>query len=119
MEEPLTDAELEAYREALVALRAQLQERLSGADERAGTVDLDQAAVGRLSRVDALQQQQMALAERRRSQVQLKQIARALLSMDEGEYGDCTRCGEEIGRRRLSVRPETPFCVACATALGA
>ena len=118
-DEELTDEELATFRVALVALRETLQEQLHGADERSGTVHLDQTAVGRISRIDAIQQQQMALAEKRRGALQAKQVDRALKAMDEGSYGECARCGELIARRRLAVRPEAPFCMTCANALGA
>lgn len=115
----LTDEEIATYRDALTSLRDSLRDRLEGTDARAGTVHLDQAAVGRISRIDAMQQQQMALAEQRRGALQAKQVERALKAIEEGSYGDCARCGEPIGRRRLSVRPEAPFCMTCARALGA
>jgi DnaK suppressor protein len=33
--------------------------------------------------------------------------------MDEGDYGDCARCGEAIELGRLEARPEAPLCLAC------
>jgi DnaK suppressor protein len=117
--EDLTDAQLTRFHDALVALRATLQHDLVGAKQRAQTVELDQAAVGRVSRIDAIQQQQMAAAERRRMELRLRQIQVALKAIDEDEYGDCRRCGEPVALARLDARPESPFCVACATTLGA
>ena len=69
--------------------------------------------IGRLTRLDALQQQQMALHARRRLETQLAQIRGALARVDEGTFGACALCGEEIRAERLSLVPETPFCVAC------
>lgn len=115
----LTDDDLAALEDALHALEASLATDLAALAARAQTVALDQAAVGRVSRGDAMQQQQMALAERRRLELRQKQVERALKAVDAGEYGDCARCGEPIAPRRLHARPETPFCVACATTLGA
>ncbi|MCB9679732.1 MAG: TraR/DksA C4-type zinc finger protein [Alphaproteobacteria bacterium] len=85
--------------------------------EHAGTVELDQAAVGRISRVDALQQQQMADAQKRRNELRLKQVAVALQGFEDDEYGACKVCGEPIGYRRLKARPESPACVACMSEL--
>lgn len=115
----LTDADLAELAATLRRLAAELQALSDGGAARAGTVDLDQAAVGRLSRMDAMQQQQMAAAEARRADVRVGQIARALRAIDDGTYGDCARCGEPIGVARLRARPETPFCVGCATTLDA
>lgn len=41
-------------------------------------------------------------------------IRAALERIEEGEYGYCTQCGEEISRERLDLLPQTPFCAACA-----
>ena len=77
------------------------------------TVVLDQSSVGRLSRMDALQGQQMALeAERRRKQEKL-QIKAALARIQSGEFGHCATCGDEIAVGRLSVNPTAVRCVKC------
>ncbi|MCB9680838.1 MAG: TraR/DksA C4-type zinc finger protein [Alphaproteobacteria bacterium] len=116
--DPLTDAERDDLADTLRALEQTLQAHVQD-DGRASVVDLDQAAVGRVSRVDALQAQQMAQAEQRRAETRLLQVRRALASLADDTYGDCRRCEEPIGYKRLAARPETPFCVACARALGA
>ena len=78
------------------------------------TVTLDQQAVGRLSRMDAMQQQAMAQAqERRRDQHRLK-IQATLARIDEGEYGFCTDCGEDIAPKRLELDPTVARCLSCA-----
>lgn len=45
---------------------------------------------------------------------ELQQIAAALTRMDEGSYGFCMRCGEEISQARLDLLPATPLCRNCA-----
>lgn len=105
-----------AARQHLLALRERLRaEGASAADARA-TVELDQAAVGRLSRMDALQQQQMALAEQRRRQQTLQRIEAALRRIDDGSWGECTACGEPIADARLHMDPAVTLCLNCATA---
>ncbi len=47
-------------------------------------------------------------------QVEIAKIRAALKRMDEGEYGVCVSCGEEISAERLDVVPHTPFCRTCA-----
>ncbi len=61
-----------------------------------------------------MQAQQMALELRRRDQARLDQVIRALERLEEGDYGYCVRCDEEISAARLDVKPETPICIACA-----
>jgi DnaK suppressor protein len=81
-------------------------------------VQLDQQSVGRLSRMDAIQVQQMALAADRQRKVQISRIQRALKQLEDGEFGYCVTCGNEIPDGRLEADPAAHLCVACAT-LGA
>ena len=45
---------------------------------------------------------------------ELRMIDAALVRVEAGTYGDCARCGSEIGDDRLDVLPFTPFCRDCA-----
>lgn len=47
-------------------------------------------------------------------QKEIRMIKAALQRIDDGEYGYCTKCGDEISQERLSVLPWTPFCKRCA-----
>ncbi|MEE2677921.1 MAG: TraR/DksA C4-type zinc finger protein [Myxococcota bacterium] len=104
--------------ELIHALR-QLERELAGVEGTSADatvpVDLDQP-FGRVSRIDAIQQQNMASANRASIQRRLAQVRAALGRHDRDEYGACTACGEEIGYPRLQARPETPFCIACQSA---
>lgn len=88
------------------------EDQLAEADR--APVTLDQESVGRLSRIDAMQMQAMAVAQLRRRQAQRAAIAAALARIDEGEYGYCLRCGEEIGPKRLEHNPAASTCIDCA-----
>ena len=109
----MDEQELERYRRMLEDLRVQLRASLEGEDDAASPVEPDRA-IGRLTRQDAMQAQQMALELKRRNKVRLEQVERALTRLEEGTFGLCTRCEEEIGAARLEVKPETPVCVECA-----
>lgn len=41
------------------------------------------------------------------------EITSALTRIQEGTYGDCIRCGNEIDQRRLQVVPWSKFCIVC------
>lgn len=45
----------------------------------------------------------------------LAKIEEAIARLDEGEYGVCDGCGEDIGIKRLEARPVTTFCIDCKT----
>lgn len=109
---PKTDPE--AWRRQLLELKAALEEIEEISREAGRTVELDQQSVGRLSRMDALQAQQMAHASEERRRETLTRIQGALRRLDAGEFGDCFVCGEEIDDRRLGVDPTLTRCLVCA-----
>ncbi len=103
------------------AFRARLVARLEdlAAGETLGrdakkVVQLDQQSVGRLSRIDALQSQAMAQAASRMRLAEQRRIKAALVRLDEGEFGYCTDCGEEIAAARLEHDPAAALCMSCA-----
>lgn len=98
----------------LLAELARLDKEDAAGRSDQATVTLDQQSVGRLSRMDALQRQAMAQATGRRREAQRLRILAALARIDEGEYGYCTLCGEEISGGRLAADPAIPSCVSCA-----
>lgn len=110
--EELDGREEEVLRRDLIALEQELVRQIATSDASSRPVDLDQP-IGRVSRIDAIQQQSMAQANRRGAQSRLQQVRAALGRLDDGEYGACAQCSEPVGFARLKVRPETPFCVAC------
>ncbi|MFT5354150.1 MAG: DnaK suppressor protein [Polyangiales bacterium] len=107
----LGEEELHAFRDALLALEASLLVSLEHVEDEA--VELDQTRMGRLSRIDAIQQQQMSAAGRRGQELRLSQVRSALERMTRDEYGACVSCEEPIAQRRLNARPEAPLCLLC------
>ncbi|MBX7458585.1 TraR/DksA C4-type zinc finger protein [Qipengyuania sp. 1NDH17] len=107
----MTEYEVRSH---LIARREALEaEDAANADSR-DTVELRQDSVGRLSRMDALQQQAMAQATARRRVAERARIEAALARLDEGEWGWCTACGNEIAEKRLAHDPSVARCVECA-----
>ena len=109
----MKDEEIEKNKNKLLQLRSELQMLEKSFKENSEPVKLDQARVGRLSRMDAMQAQQMALETDRRHQHQLIKVEGALHRIETDDYGDCFICGEEIDIRRLSVDPTSTRCMDC------
>ena len=109
----LSETQMGELEADLKALKVSLGQTLSQSKEAAQPVTLDQQSVGRLSRMDAIQQQKMVEANRQRVGIRLKQVRAALRTFEEDEYGLCKRCEEPIGYRRLKAQPEGPFCLDC------
>ena len=104
---------IETYRSALLKQQEQLLADAVQFEEQARTVDLDQGKFGRLSRMDALQNQQMALESKRRVQDQLQEIEGAMRRLELGDYGYCYICGEAISEERLRFNPTATRCKDC------
>ena len=104
--------EREELHKALLFLRDELQKLLENSNDGAQPVSLDEP-IGRLSRMDAMQQQSMVKANRRTAQTRLIRVETALRRQDNEEYGQCVECEEEIGYARLKAQPEAPFCIEC------
>ncbi len=97
---------------ALEKRKKDLEESLETLKEAAKPVDLNEP-IGRLSRMDAIQQQQMALNNRKQLELNLELVDQALKRLEDGEYGYCLKCEDEINSKRLLARPEAPFCTSC------
>ena len=115
----LTQDQLEGLRAKLSALREELETTLARSKDASRPVTLDQQAVGRISRIDAIQQQKMVEANRHRQSIRLGQVKAALKAMDCDEFGLCLRCEEPISWGRLQAKPESTICLECQRALEA
>lgn len=105
---------IDHFRNKLLATREVLHTLADSRDASSATVVLDQSSVGRLSRMDALQQQAMAQDTRRRAELDLRRIAAALQRCEDGSYGYCSDCAETIDPRRLELDPALTLCIHCA-----
>ncbi len=99
---------------ALKERRRALEDRESATSESRQPVELDQSRVGRLSRMDALQNQAMSIETDRRRRIELQRIESALQRLESGDYGYCVACGEKIAPKRLDFDPAVPICISCA-----
>ena len=108
----LTPEQLEELHRDLLADRVRLEEDLQLTKEGSQPVDLD-TPIGRLSRMDAIQQQQMTKAGRATLDIKLRQVRASLEAYRKGDYGYCRSCHEPIAYARLKARPEAPFCLSC------
>jgi DnaK suppressor protein len=72
-------------------------------------------SLGRLTRMDAIQQKQMAEANLKQAESNLSKLKRALERLDEDDFGICASCGGEIPAGRIMAVPEARVCVPCAS----
>lgn len=105
---------IEKFRETLVEKKAELERLSEQSKEARDAVELDQTRQGRLSRQDALMQQEMAKETQRRREFELKRIEIAFEKMKNDDYGYCIQCDEIIAEKRLELDPAIPTCIKCA-----
>ena len=111
--EPLKQQEVKQLKQLLQKQQENLEWQLAENEDQSDTVELDQQLMGRVSRIDAIQQQNMAAANRVLQQKQLSSIIRVLKLIAKGDYGYCLECDEPIGFERLKIKPEAEFCITC------
>lgn len=71
-------------------------------------------SIGRLSRLDSIQMQQMALEQKRRQEAEYQKLRAALKRIEDGSYGTCLMCRQPIAFARLEAQPDAILCIQCA-----
>ena len=115
MPEPLTPEQIQFLKDDLLAELLRLERSMGVSEQASEIVELDQTAVGRLSRMSSLQSQSMAKTLKEREGVKLASIINALQRIEQGTYGLCLECDGPVSFGRLSVFPESRECAACAS----
>ncbi|HEB79874.1 MAG TPA: TraR/DksA family transcriptional regulator [Rhodospirillales bacterium] len=110
----LTKSQIKNFKALLEAERDDLRRLAAASEEDRKPVELDQTTVGRLSRMDAMQNQAMALETGRRREQELRRVEAALARIEGGAFGACAACGEDVELKRLKLDPATPICIGCA-----
>lgn len=105
--------DLTGFRRRLENGLLEIDAALAQAGGAAATVVLDQSGVGRLSRMDALQQQAMASGLRERLALRRRQLQAALDRIAAGTYGRCCQCEATMEPDRLNNDPAAVFCTDC------
>ena len=104
---------IKKFRDLLIKEKDELKMlSLKTKDSRAPVI-LDQQSVGRLSRMDAIQQQNMNLATETNRNNKISQIENTLKRIELGTFGICISCGEEISEKRLLIDPTVLKCIEC------
>lgn len=114
MQKPGPDALRIRYAERLRAELAALRAASQGTASDRAPVALDQSSVGRLSRMDAMQQQAMASAQEARRIARVAALRAAGRRLAGPDFGYCEACGGFIGLDRLDLDPTLRRCIDCA-----
>jgi DnaK suppressor protein len=109
----MTDIDVSQLIARLAARREAVEATLASLEEARRPVALDQTLQGRLSRMDALGQQQIARSSEGHLRTELARINAALERHRSGRYGACCRCRLPVESSRLNADPAAPLCLSC------
>ncbi len=104
--------DIKKFKELLTARKEELLKTASTIKEQGIGFSLDDLP-DEVDLASSESEQSMSLRLRDRERVLLKKIDKMLAKIDEGTYGLCESCGEEIGAKRLAARPVTDLCIRC------
>ncbi len=119
----MSNADLERFRETLVALRKRLTGDVSHLTDEAIRARAEVEGVSMSAPADPADQgsdsyeHEFTLSLLQNQEQTLEEISEALDRMGKGTYGDCEECGVTIPRPRLQALPYTRHCVSCARKL--
>jgi len=110
----MTRESYKTVRDELLRLRAELLKEISEANATCRELGQDGVAdIGDMSSNAYSRDVLFNLSETQRQRI--RDIDFALERIDQGEYGICMQCGEEIAPRRMEVRPFSRYCIECKT----
>ena len=112
----MNKADQTKFRDLLLEKQRELELQVEAYSAATQPVTLDQQSVGRVSRIDAIQQQQMAVANQQQAQQLLVQVELAIQRIKSDTYGLCLSCDENIPVPRLVAQPFASLCVDCQSA---
>ena len=104
----MTKAELEKFKTILETKQRELSGSLRNRDEIA-----IEKAPDALDEVQLAGERELAIRNLDRDSSVLRKVSSALLRIEDGSFGVCEECGEEIQVKRLEARPETTLCIRC------
>jgi DnaK suppressor protein len=104
----MTKTELNKYREILEAKQAELAQVLRNRDGI--TIEKSPDA---LDEVQNAAERELAIRNLDRESNLLRNVRAALHRIDEGMFGICLHCEEDISPKRLNAVPWAPYCIAC------
>ncbi len=107
----MSKSELQRYKTALEAKQVELAASLRNRDE----IAIEKTADA-IDEVQLAGERELAIRNLDRESVLLRHVRAALARLDEGSYGSCAHCDEEISPKRLNAVPWTPFCIRCQEA---
>lgn len=104
--------DLKKFKELLEARKLEIVNQAESSKEKGMTFDPDDLP-DEVDLASSEADQSLNLRLRDRERVLFRKVEKALKKIEEGEYGVCENCGEDIGVKRMTARPVTDLCIRC------
>jgi DnaK suppressor protein len=108
----MTKAQLKKFRELLETKRQDILKRAQQTLDQDMALDADDLP-DEMDLASSEYLQSFTFRLRGREKMFLEKISKAVERIDDGTFGTCDECGEEISMKRLEARPETTLCIRC------
>jgi DnaK suppressor protein len=105
--------EIEEIKATILAEIEKTNKRIKSTQEMAASIEPDDA-IGRISRMDAINNKTVTDASIRKAKEKVKQLTYMLEQVGTDDFGICVKCKAKIPIGRLMLMPESRFCVNCA-----
>lgn len=109
----MTDSEKIKLKQAMEQKILELTDLVKNLKEATKPMGLDNA-IGRVSRMDYINNKSVGEAGLRKAEDDLRALERWLSVYDSEKFGKCTRCGQEINMNRLLIIPASSRCISCS-----
>ncbi|MCB0694832.1 MAG: TraR/DksA C4-type zinc finger protein [Saprospiraceae bacterium] len=110
----LSPGQRQELAEALVAELDKTRSAITAYEEMTAPVSPENA-IGRVSRMDAIQNKSVAEAALRQARSKLDALETMEKRLDDPELGICVKCKQPIPLKRVILMPQSPYCVHCAS----
>jgi DnaK suppressor protein len=110
----LSEEQRTEVKETIAKMISEAEKELRLLKELTAAVAPD-SAIGRISRMDAINNKSVNDAAYRNTRKRLKQLNNVQEMVDDTSYGKCVRCGKPIAYERILIMPEKRVCVHCSS----
>ncbi|MFT6849591.1 MAG: DnaK suppressor protein [Sphingobacteriales bacterium] len=109
----MTEGEKALLHEKIIERTKGMEELIARLEEETKPISPENA-IGRISRMDAINNKSVSEATLRESKIRLGRLKSAIANIGDNDFGKCKMCKAEIPLGRLMIMPETMRCVSCA-----
>ena len=109
----MTGQERQALKKKIAAMIPTMEHEVERLEDATQPISPENA-IGRVSRMDAINNKGVSEAALRSARRKLSSLRLALTKIDSSDFGICSRCKQPIPPARLMYMPESTRCVRCA-----